>query len=72
MDLACSYHMTPNKDWFDTYRLVNSSSLLMGNDASCRFFGIGNIRVKMFDGVRMLCDVRHVFYLMKNLISLGL
>ena len=44
----------------------------MGNDASCKVTGIGNIRIKMFDGiVRTLCDVRHVPYLRKNLISLG-
>ena len=44
----------------------------MGNDASCRVFGMGNIRVKMFDGViRTLCDVRHVSDLRKNMISLG-
>ena len=72
MDSACYYHMTPNKYWFDTYRLVNSSSVLMGNDASSRVVGMGNIRVKMFDGViRMLCDVRHVPDLRKNMISLG-
>ena len=29
MDSACSYHMTPNKDWFDTYRLVNYGFVLM-------------------------------------------
>ena len=34
MDSTCSYHMTPNKDWFDTCRLVNSGFVLMGNDAS--------------------------------------
>ena len=72
MDSACSYHMTPNKDWFDTYRLVNFGFVLMGNDASCSVFRMGNIRVKMFDGViRMLCDVRHVPDLRKNMISLG-
>ena len=44
----------------------------MGNDASCRVVGMGNIKVKMFDGViRTLCDVRHVLNLRKNLISLG-
>ena len=32
--IASSYHVMPNKDWFDTYRLVNSGSVLMGNDAS--------------------------------------
>ena len=72
MDSPCSYHMTPNKDCFDTYRLVNSGYVLMGNDASYRVFEIGNIRVKIFDGViRALCDVRHIPYLRKNLISLG-
>ena len=34
MDSTCSYDMMPNKDWFNTYRLVNSSYVLMGNDAS--------------------------------------
>ena len=72
MDSACSYHMTSNKDWFDTYRLVNSGSILMGNDASCRVVRMGNIKVKMFDGViRTLCDVRHVLDLGKNMILLG-
>ena len=34
---------------------------MMGNNASCRVFRMGNISVKMFDGViRTLCDVRHV------------
>ena len=40
-DSTCSYHMTPNKDWFDTYRLVNSGYVLMRNDASCRVVGMG-------------------------------
>ena len=44
----------------------------MGNDASCKVVGIGNIRMKVFDGVvRMLCDVKHVPELTKNLILLG-
>ena len=36
MDSTCSYHMKPNKDWFDAHKLENSGSILMGNDASCR------------------------------------
>ena len=64
--------MKPNKDWFNTYLLVNFGSVLMGNDTSCKVAGIGNIRIKMFNGiVRTLCDVRHVPDLRKNLISLG-
>ena len=43
----------------------------MGNDCSCKVAGIGNIRIKIFDGVlRIVCDVRHVPDLRKNLISL--
>ena len=45
---------------------------MMGNDVSYRIVRMGNIKVKMFDGVlRTLCDVRHVLDLRKNLISLG-
>ena len=73
LDLACSYHMTPNKDWFNTYNSVNSGSVLMGNDVSCKVAGIRNIIIKMFDGVvRTLCDIKHVPNLRKNLISLGI
>ena len=57
--------------WFCTYRLLNSGYVLMGNDASCRVVGMRNIGVKMFDvDIRMLCDVRYVPNLRKNLISL--
>src|SRR5436190_7682074 len=64
--------MMPNKEWFHTYRSVDSGSVLMGNDASCRVTGIGNIKIKMYDGmIRTLGDVRHVPDLRKNLISLG-
>ena len=64
--------MTPNKDWFNTCRSVNSCSVLMGNDTSCQVAGIGNIKIKMSDGVvRTVCDVRHVPDLRNNLISLG-
>ena len=72
MDFICSYHMMPDKDWFDTYRLVNFGYVLMGNDASCRVVRIRNIGVKMLDGIiQTLCDVRHVPDLRKNPISLG-
>ena len=58
---TCSYNMTPNKDWFSTYRLVNYGYVLMGNDVSCMIFKVRNIKVKMFDrAIRMLCDVRHI------------
>ena len=72
-DLACSYYVTPYRDWFDTHRLINCGLVLMGNKVVCKVVGIGTIEVKMFnDVVRTLKDVRHVLDLKKkNLISLG-
>lgn len=72
LDSACSFHMSPNREWFDTYRSVNCGTVLMGNDATCNVIGIGTVKIKMFDGVvRTMGEVRHVPGLRKNLISLG-
>jgi hypothetical protein len=72
LDFACSFHVTPHRSWFDTYRLVNCSSVRMGNDASCKVIGIGTIKIKMFDNVvRTLGEVKHVLEMKKNLILLG-
>lgn len=61
LDTGCSYHMCPNKDWFDTYEPRNCGTVFMGNDAPCRAVGIGTIKIKMFDGVvRTLTAVRYV------------
>lgn len=38
LDQTCSYHMTPNKDQLDTYKLVNSSFVLMNNNDPCKVF----------------------------------
>jgi len=42
----------------------------MGNDDACQMFGIGTVRIKMFDGVvRDLIDVRYVPQMKKNIMS---
>ena len=46
LDSACSFHVTPHKDWFDTYKSVNCGSVLMGNDATCKVVGIGTIKIE--------------------------
>src|SRR3954464_14589736 len=56
----------------NTYQPCDGGSVLMGNDAACNIIGIGNIRMRMFDGqVRTLSNVRHVPDMRKNLLSLG-
>jgi len=62
---------TPKREWFSTYKPYDGGSILMGNDAVCKTVGIGNIRMRMFDGqVRTLTNVWHVPNLKKNLLSL--
>ncbi|KAG8481754.1 hypothetical protein CXB51_027217 [Gossypium anomalum] len=57
LDSGCTFHMSPNRDWFTTYEIVSECVVLMGNNASCKIVGVGTIKVKMFDGVvRTLSD----------------
>ena len=64
--------MSPNWDWFTTYKIVFEGVVLMGNNASCKIAGVRTIKVKMFDKVaRTLSDVRHVPELKRNLILLS-
>uniref|UniRef100_A0A2N9GD91 Uncharacterized protein n=1 Tax=Fagus sylvatica TaxID=28930 RepID=A0A2N9GD91_FAGSY len=72
LDSACSFHVTPHWNWFDTYKSINCGSVQMGNDAACTIIGMGTIKIKMSDGVvRTLEEVRHIPDMRKNLISLG-
>ncbi|KAE8681319.1 hypothetical protein F3Y22_tig00111330pilonHSYRG00089 [Hibiscus syriacus] len=72
LDSGCSYHITPNREWFLTYRPVNSGSVYLGDDRCCNIVVIGDVRIKMHDGsVRTLSGVLHIPDLKKNLISLG-
>ena len=73
MDSACTFHMCPKKEWF--YKLVESKvgSVRMGNNQTCEISGIGQIKLKLHDGiVRVLKVVLYVPDLKSNLISLGL
>ncbi|KAG8473472.1 hypothetical protein CXB51_035785 [Gossypium anomalum] len=51
LDSSCTFHMSPNRDWFITYEIVSEGVVLMGNNASCKIADVGTIKVKMFDGV---------------------
>jgi hypothetical protein len=50
--------MSPKRDWFTTYELVNGGSVLMGNDVAYKIIGIGTIRIMTHNGiVRSLTNV---------------
>ncbi|KAL0328157.1 UNVERIFIED_CONTAM: Retrovirus-related Pol polyprotein from transposon TNT 1-94 [Sesamum calycinum] len=72
LDSGCSYHITPNREWFSSYRSGNSSSVYLDDDRCCNIVGVRDVRIKIYDGTaRTLYDVRHIPDLKRNLISLG-
>jgi len=72
LDSGCSYHMTPYRDWFSSYDSIEGGVVLLGNNVSCKVFGIGSVKIKMHDGIiRTLTNVWHVPDLKRNLISLS-
>lgn len=73
LDYGCSFHMCPNKTFFNSYETYNGGTIVMGNDSSCKVIGRGTIKLKMLDGtIRELADVRYVPNMKKKLISLGM
>ncbi|KAG8496765.1 hypothetical protein CXB51_007998 [Gossypium anomalum] len=72
LDSGCTFHMSPNRDWFTTYETMSERVVLMENNVSCKITGVETIKVKMFDRVvKTLSDIRHVPELKRNLISLS-
>ncbi|KAG8503607.1 hypothetical protein CXB51_001802 [Gossypium anomalum] len=39
LDSGCTFHMSPNRDWFTTYETVSEGVVFMGNNASCKITG---------------------------------
>ena len=72
LDSGCSFHMCPNKGWFENYKQIDGGTVLLGNNKSCQVIGIGSLRIRMHNGIEnVLEDVRHVPELKINLISFG-
>lgn len=72
LDLGCSYHMCPNRDYFYSYQLVTGEIVLMGKNVAFKTVGMGIIWIKTYDEVvKTLIDIRDVSDLKKILISLG-
>ena len=72
LDSGSSFHMSPRRDWFDTYKSCFGGSVTVVNGTPCEIVGIGSMRLRTSAGRRVtLTKVRHVPALGKNLISLG-
>nr|KYP76595.1 Retrovirus-related Pol polyprotein from transposon TNT 1-94 [Cajanus cajan] len=73
MDSGCSYHMHPKKDYFETLKLKEEGTVLLGDHHPCQVQGIGTIILNMFDNREyILKDVSHVPDLKRNLISISM
>ena len=72
LDSGCTFHMSPNKNWFIGLKETKENNLLMANNDSCEIHGIGSIKLKVHDGsIKTLSNVRYIPNLKRNLISLG-
>ena len=43
MDSACTYHMTPRKEFLFNFQEVSGGKVLMGNDQACSVTRIGSV-----------------------------
>ncbi|GKV16510.1 hypothetical protein SLEP1_g27143 [Rubroshorea leprosula] len=59
LDSGCSFHVCPRRDWFETYKPA-TGTVVLGDDTALPIVGIGNIRIKMYDGMVKTFEVRHV------------
>uniref|UniRef100_A0ACD5YBP3 Uncharacterized protein n=1 Tax=Avena sativa TaxID=4498 RepID=A0ACD5YBP3_AVESA len=73
LDIACSFHICCNKDWFSSYESVQTGDFVrVGNDNPCHIVGVGSVKIRTHDGVtRTLSEVKHIPSMARNLISLS-
>ena len=70
IDSATSFHVTPRKELFTSYKAGNFGRVKMGNDSYADIVGIGDICVRANTGYTLILkDVRHVLEIFLNLIS---
>lgn len=63
--------MTLHKEWFQNYRSCNGEVVYMGDNKECQLVGVGDIRIKMFDGcVSKIFGEKYVSTLWRSLLSM--
>ena len=73
LDSGCTFHMTPNKAWFEELKQGDGGVVLLGNNRPCKVQGVGFVRVKLHNDVeKVLTNVRYIPELKRNLIFLGM
>ncbi|KAL1222226.1 Retrovirus-related Pol polyprotein from transposon TNT 1-94 [Cardamine amara subsp. amara] len=44
LDTGCSFHMTSNKEWFETYEVGNFGTVKLADNISCSIIGVNQIK----------------------------
>ena len=72
LDYGCSFHMSPNREWFQEFEAGELETVYMGNNNACKVQGIRSIVLSLDNGKSVkLTRVRYIPELKRNLISLG-
>ena len=72
VDLGCSFHVCPVKEWYQELA-EGEGSVLLGNNEVCKIRGVGSVSLKLDDGsIKVLTGVRYIPEVKRNLISLGM
>ncbi|GFS39105.1 hypothetical protein Acr_00g0061200 [Actinidia rufa] len=50
LDSGCTKHVCSKKEFFDTFQERDGGSLFLGDGTPCKIQGVGNVKIKMFDG----------------------
>ncbi len=70
VDSGASFHMTPHREWFSSFRSCEGGTVLLGDDGICKVEGVGIVQIKSnANTVVTLDDVRYVPQLKRNLLS---
>lgn len=71
LDLGCSFHMTPNKEWFETYNDQEGGSIPLGNTKSCKVTRIGTIKLELMMELKEYSKMLGMCQNLKALISVS-
>ena len=54
VDTTASYHATPNRDFFMTYKVGDFGTVKIGNTSCSKIVGIGDVQIKTKVGCTMV------------------
>ncbi|XP_031260601.1 uncharacterized protein LOC116118767 [Pistacia vera] len=83
LDSGCTYHMTPNREWFSSFQPLDGEKVMMGNNVVCHIKGTvklnlqsgaanGSLSVMKGSLVVMKSEKRNGLYVLKGRVESGI